>query len=305
MAEDSPTGWKKTLDVSNVIGAAAILGGSVVSILSWMLSWPGWALGSGVTAALLGSGIVCARFVSVSADLPFETIGEWKSGYRSLQNGSDSTKKLEGSVADHASLRLTVKIIEAFIIPNKGRTADCFLRVIIHNNTKVECSNPLRYVASLRINNKEYSYTSPLDLHAHQLAQYKLVEEYYEGQSYEAEQNLAKEGLRPNLLGEKDFLVKGKPLVGWLGMQFHYLPEWHYHKEIIRYTESPNFDEETEEIKYEYEPEYEYTPTLQTISSLKLEVTDPYQKTWVDETSAFNPIGKRIEKRKRKGDESP
>jgi hypothetical protein len=53
------------------------------------------------------------------------------------------------------SLQLTVSIVEAFVIPNKDRTADCFLRVSVHNHTKVECANPLQYTLSLKINDQE------------------------------------------------------------------------------------------------------------------------------------------------------
>ena len=207
-------------------------------------------------------------------------------------------------LADDQPLQLTVKIVEAFVIPNRDRTADCFLKVSVHNNTKVDCSNPLQYALSLKINEQEYSDTSRLDLHAHQFVQYKTVPNYGEdGERFEEEKELHKEGLRPNVETAKDFLVKGKPLIGWLGLQVHYLPEWKYHEELIRHDENADLNEDTGEIVYRYEPVYEYTPTLQTLSSLKLVVIDPYQQGWSDETSSFNPKRKRIEKRKNKGDE--
>src|SRR5687768_12486262 len=87
MAETSPTGWQKTFDVANVIGALAIIGGVVMTAVGWMLSWSGWALGASVMAILLGTAMAFARFVSVRADAPFQGIGEWKSG------SYDSAKK--------------------------------------------------------------------------------------------------------------------------------------------------------------------------------------------------------------------
>ena len=208
------------------------------------------------------------------------------------------------SHADVKELELTVKIVEAFVIPNMDRTADCFLRVSIHNHTKVECANPLQYALSLIIDDREYSHTSRLDLHAHQLVQYKTVVSYGEdGEEFEEEKELYKEGLRPNVETTKDFLVKGKPLIGWLGLQVHYLPEWKYRKDIIRYDETESVNEDTGVVEYQYEPVYQYTPTLQTLWNLKLNVTDPYQQSWPAETSSFNPAGKKIEKRKNKGDD--
>ncbi len=121
-------------------------------------------------------------------------------------------------------LHLTVKIIEAFVVPEIG-TAKCFLQLSIHNDSGVECSNPLRFALSLRIDGKDYSFTSRLNLHDYQLTQYKIVENYGEdGAPYESERVLAQESLRPNVLGEKNYLLKGKPLVGWLGVEVHHLP---------------------------------------------------------------------------------
>jgi hypothetical protein len=81
MAEDTSTGWQKTLDVANVIGAIGIVGGVMITVAGWLLSWDGWAIGSGGTAILLGAAMVFARFVSVRADAPLETIATWKQGY--------------------------------------------------------------------------------------------------------------------------------------------------------------------------------------------------------------------------------
>jgi hypothetical protein len=164
--------------------------------------------------------------------------------------------------------------------------------------------HPFNFQLFLGQRHQEYSHTSRLDLHTHQLVQYKTVPNYSEdGEQFGEEKELHKEGLRPNVETAKDFLVKGKPLIGWLGLQVHYLPEWEYHKELIRYVEYTSFNEDTEDFEYEYEPVYEYTPTLQTLSSLKLNVIDPYQQGWTDETASFNPKGKRVEKRQNKGDE--
>jgi len=67
-----------------------------------------------------------------------------------------------------------------------------------------------------------------------------------------------------------------------------------YHKEEIGQTEYQTFDEDTGDISYEYEPKYEVTHTLETLESLRLEVSDPYDHSWPVETSSFNPRGKRI-----------
>jgi hypothetical protein len=81
MAEDSPSGWQKTLDVLNAIGILAAVGGVAVTSLGWWWSWPGWAVGSSVTATLLGVAVIIARIVSLRADAPIESIGEWRQNY--------------------------------------------------------------------------------------------------------------------------------------------------------------------------------------------------------------------------------
>jgi hypothetical protein len=81
MAEDSPSGWKKTLDVLNVIGILAAAAGVVVTGLGWWWLWPGWAIGSSITATILGAAMIFARAVSLRADAPIEAIGEWRQGY--------------------------------------------------------------------------------------------------------------------------------------------------------------------------------------------------------------------------------
>ena len=210
---------------------------TAVDLFLWLVGLSGtplWVVGS-VGFTLFVVGIV--GHVSANAESSYLTLGDLRGDLVSPHKEFSRSPAKIREPPEQPPLRLTVRIIETFVLPHKDGTAECFLQLSVHNETEVKCSNPLKYGVSLTINKKSYAFTSPLNLHDFKIVQYKIVEKWHDGEPYEAEQELAKTSLRLNVLGEKDYLLKGKPLLGWLGVQVHYLPKWKYHEELIRYNE--------------------------------------------------------------------
>lgn len=240
----------------------------------------------GANGALVGVGLMVLFLIIRSAYSVYKEADE-----RAVTAENDLAKLTEKPQID-------VRIKEAFIIPKKGRVAECFVRLSLQNDSLIECV-PTDYSLMLRIKGADYDHTSPLALSDYMLCYGKVQTTYDdEGTRYETWATVSSEGLSTvrNSFGA---MGRGNPLEGWLAIAVHNVPEWESVVEVIGTYGHAEHDDDGSVIA-EYPTDVcERILLLTGVESLRVTVEDSFSQSWSQETSGpFKSETKRIRPRK-------
>lgn len=180
------------------------------------------------------------------------------------------------------------QIHDAFIIPATN-TANCFLRVSLHNEVGAVVNNPPTdlYSLELILKGKRYARTTPIDTEKYELGIYKYVESYSDlGYRENDEARLLGGETLYRISTKAVDLVPGSRVYGWIGFAVHRLPPWDTDQEYagtrIEYDYVGANENELEPIEESARPvdEYSYTPHTRAVESLILTVTDAFGQKW-------------------------
>jgi len=192
---------------------------------------------------------------------------------------------------------ITVKIVEAFILPSFGK-AICFVHFSLHNASALTVEIPYtdNYCLVLTLKTEERVSADLInDWFDYRLHSFNWVEEYDDdGERHDVKRD---RGL-PDLLTRPGVtLNRGRQVTGWLGFEFRGMPAWPIREEEIGQRQESVFDDDGEHIGWKWEPEFERTLLSTNVEKITLQVIDPFGVTHTaSKTPPFHLHGREIRK---------
>ena len=219
-----------------------------------------------------------------------------RSAFSVYKEADDRALNAETKLAElRAKPKIDIRIKEAFIIPKRDRVAECFVRLLLQNDTSIECK-PTDYSLALRIRETNYEHISPLPLSDYKLCYGKVRMTYDDnGEPWETWAAVTSEELS-KISNDRGATIVGDPLEGWIAYAVHNVPEWESTVESIGTYSHTEHDDDGNVIA-------EY-PTdvcarilhLTGVESLRVVVEDTFGQTWSQETSGpFASETKRVQ----------
>jgi hypothetical protein len=218
-----------------------------------------------------------------------------RSAYSVYKEADDRAVNAEAKLAELTKKpKIDIRIKEAFIIPKRDRVAECFVRLLLQNDTAIECK-PTDYSLTLRIRGADYDHISPLALSDYKLCYGKVRMVYDEyGTPCEIWATVTSDELS-RVSNDFGATAHGEPLEGWIAFAVHNVPEWESSVESIGTYSHTEHDDDGNVIA-EYPTDIcERILHLTGVESLRVTVEDSFSQTWTQETTGpFESETKRI-----------
>ena len=218
-----------------------------------------------------------------------------KSAYSVYKDSEDKRKTSEDEL-EKLSAKPVIDLVvkDTFILPFDG-TAQCFIRLSLHNTTDVPSGNPSDYDVTLTIKGKEYQNASFLDLREYRLRLYKMTMGYDDSNSPREEEQRLSDDEMPDIRTKTTDLKKGTRVEGWLGFAVHYVPPWESDKEYLGQHYEKLYDEEMGWVHEVLIDDFHVAHHTRTVEEVKLTMVDAYgqEKTvWI--RGPFTKHGQRV-----------